>query len=167
MTNIRRYFKQGNVYFLTHVTHGRIPILIDQFDLVWLAIQSGKEETPFDLIAWVVLPDHLHIVIDPLDNDLSSLMKRIKLSFSTSYRKRVSMRAGRVWQYRFWDHIIRDQQDFNRHIDYVHYNPVKHGLAANPFQWDYSSFHRYFKEGYYREDWGAKELLEFQGAFGE
>ncbi len=144
-----------------------MPILIDQFDLLWPAIQTVKKEMPFDLIAWVVLSDHLHMVIDPLENDLSSLMKRIKLSFSTSYRKRAGRREGRVWQYRFWDHIIRDQSDMNRHIDYIHYNSVKHGLTASPFDWKYSSIHEYLRDGYYPKDWGVEGVLEFEGAFGE
>ena len=167
MTNIRRYFKAGNIYFLTHVTYDRVPILVDQFDLLWQAIQSARKETPFEFIAWDVLPDHLHMIIDPLDNDLSSLMKRMKLTFSTNYRKRIGMRRGRAWQYRFWDHIIRDHHDLNHHVDYVHYNPVKHGLTVSPLQWEYSSIHDYFKEGFYPEDWGVRELLEFEGFFGE
>ena len=167
MTNIRRYFRPGNVYFLTHVTHERIPILVDNSDLLWQALQSANSNLPFDIMAWVVLPDHFHLVIDPVDNNLSSLMRRVKLSFSTNYRKRVGERSGRVWQYRFWDHIIRDQANLSRYVDYIHYNPVKHGLAKNPLEWEYSSLHKYFKEGYYPDDWGMKEPLKIEGIFGE
>jgi putative transposase len=167
MTNIRRYFRPGNVYFLTHVTHERIPILVDNSDLLWQALQSVNSNLRFDIVAWVVLPDHFHLVIDPVDNNVSRLMKGVKLSFSTNYRKRVGMRSGRMWQYRFWDHVIRDQADLNRHVDYIHYNPVKHRLTASPFEWEHSSIHKYFREGYYPDDWGMKEPLEFEGAFGE
>jgi putative transposase len=122
---------------------------------------------PFEIIAWVVLPNHFHLLIDPVDNNVSTLMKRVKLSFSTCYRKRVGARSGRVWQYRFWDHIIRDQSDLNRHVDYVHYNPVKHGFTKSPFGWEYSSIHEYCKQGYYPDDCGIKEPLKFEGTFGE
>jgi len=167
MTNIRRYPKEGNVYFLMHVTHDRLPILIENFDLLWYAIESMKENTPFDLMAWVVLPDHCHMIIDPYDNDLSKLMKQIKLSFSANYRKKAGMRRGRVWQNRFWDRIIRDDNDLNRHLDYIHYNPVKHGLTTDPFEYPHSSIHRYYEMGYYTKDWGSKAIMDDKGEFGE
>jgi len=167
MTNIRRYFKKGNVYFLTHVTYNRAPILAQNTGLLWQALQSMENDFPFEMIAWVVLRDHFHIIIDPKDNNLSSLMRRIKLSFSTNYRKRVGLTCGRIWQYRFWDHIIRDIEDPNRHIDYIHYNPVKYGLTNNPFEYTHSSIHKYFSQGYYSEGWGTNEDPTSEGNFDE
>ena len=167
MTNIRRYLNPGNTYFLTHVTHERNQILVENFSLLWHAMNRFRRQTNFDPIAWVVLPDHFHIVIDPGRNNLSDLMRRIKLSFSTALRGSLRQRQGRVWQYRFWDHVIRDQVDLSTHSDYVHYNPVKHGLVGDPFEWQYSSLHEYSENGYYARDWGVVSRPRLEGEFGE
>ncbi len=167
MTNIRRYFQPGDISFLTHVTHDRLPILIEHFDLIWDSVESANKSNPFELISWVALPDHFHLIIDPKENDLSGLMKRIKLSFSAKYRKKIGENTGRVWQNRFWDHIIRDENDLNRHIDYIHYNPVKHGIVSSPKEWKYSSIHKFIEEGVYSEEWGARQRIEIDGDFGE
>lgn len=74
---------------------------------------------------------------------------------------------GKIWQNRFWDHIIRDQDDMNRHLDYIHYNPVKHGLVDDPFLYEYSSLNLFYKHGYYQRDWGVKEEPIIEGEFGE
>ncbi|MEW6411197.1 MAG: transposase [Candidatus Zixiibacteriota bacterium] len=155
MTNIRRYFDHGNVYFLTHVTHKRAPILLDHVDLLWLAFDRPSKTSSYEMPAWVILPDHIHMLISSDKEDLSLLVRRFKLSFSGYYRKRVGSGSGRVWQNRYWDHVIRDTADMNRHIDYIHYNPIKHGLATNPFDWTQSSIHKYFERGYYSRDWGS------------
>ncbi len=167
MTNIRRYLHEGNIYFLTHVTYNRHNILLNHFNLLWDSINKYQNETNFELIAWVVLPDHMHMLIDPKENNLSTLMKKIKLSFSMKYLKEQNLKSGKVWQNRFWDHIIRDQNDMNRHIDYIHYNPVKHQKIHNPFEWRYSSIKSYTENGYYQKDWGIHEVFKFEGEFGE
>ena len=165
MTNIRRYFKPGSVYFLTHVTQNRKPILVDNFDLLKESVKSVRQEYPFDLIAWVVLPDHCHLLINPLDYQLSSLMRKIKLQFSSKYRSRVGLIKGQVWQNRFWDHVIRDEIDMTTHFDYIHINPAKHGLVENPFGWPYSSAVKYVEQGFYSDDWSGTD--SFDGEFGE
>lgn len=167
MTNIRRYFHEGNTYFLTHVTHNRTAVLVENSDLFWRAVEKTRRHAAFDLVAWVILPDHVHLLVDPKGNDLSLIMKRIKLSFSTNLRRKAGVIKGRLWQYRFWDHVIRDPEDMNRHIDYIHYNPVKHGLVADPFEWEHSSIHRYRGGGCYEPGWGALETMEFVGEYGE
>jgi len=167
MTMIRRYFRTGNIYFTTHVTHDRVPILVDNFDLLWTSIQGTLEEGLDGLKAWVVLPDHCHFLIDPGSGNLSGMMRRVKLSFSARYRKRIGMVKGRIWQFRFWDHIIRDTTDMNRHIDYIHYNPVKHGLVLDPLAYRYSSFQKFFGAGYYSQGWGIRETMTFGGLYGE
>ena len=106
-------------------------------------------------------------MIDSGTGDLSYLMKRVKMKFAGLYRSRWKLKSGRIWQFRFWDHMIRDEEDFRNHIDYIHYNPVKHGLADRPGDWEYSSFMEYHKKGYYGEDWGIKEPGSFGGSFGE
>jgi len=165
MSNLRRYYSSGNMYFITVVTFKRRPILRWNIDLFWLSINKMKSIYEFELIAWVVLPDHFHAVINPFDNNLSELIKRFKLSYSMNFRKRNNLKSGRIWQFRFWDHVIRNQDDFNRHIDYVHYNPVKHGLVRSPFEYEYSSIDKYSE--YYQKDWGVSEPIEFEGDFGE
>jgi len=144
-----------------------MPILIENYNLLSESFEKVKKATPFDIIAQVILPDHFHIVFDPLNNNPSTLLQRIKMSFGNSYRIKMKMKGGRIWQNRFWDHIIRDQDDLNNHIDYIHYNPVKHGFAANPADWKYSSVHEYIKQGVYTKDWGVVEPKGLEGDFGE
>ncbi len=165
MSNLRRYYSSGNMYFITVVTFKRRPILRCNIDLFWLSINKMKSIYEFELIAWVVTQDHLHAIINPFDNNLSELIKRFKLSYSMNFRKRNNLKSGRIWQFRFWDHVIRNQDDFNRHIDYVHYNPVKHGLVKNPFDYEHSSLSK-FRE-YYPPNWGVAEEIKFDGDFGE
>ena len=124
MSRLRRYYGSGKLYFVTNVTFQRKRILVEHADLLHHALTNVKERLRFEIIAHVILPDHFHAIIDPGEYDLSNLLQRIKQSFSMDYRQRTGA-SGRVWQLRFWDHIIRDQDDMNKHIDYIHYNPVK------------------------------------------
>jgi putative transposase len=121
----------------------------------------------FALIAFAILPDHMHLIIDPKNNNLSSIVQKIKLSFSKKLRYRMKTYGGNIWQKRFWDHIIRNQDDLNSHLDYIHYNPVKHGFANNPLEWEFSSIQNYYEKGYYSMDWGTKEDVIINGDFGE
>lgn len=167
MSKLRRYPAEGRPSFITNVTFARRPLLIDNVDLLWDAFATVKSRIPFELLAWVILPDHFHIVIDPKENDLSRILQRIKMSFAASWRKRKGRHSGRVWQHRFWDHVIRDQDDWNRHIDYIHYNPARHGLVRSPFDWTHSSIHEYREQGFYAADWGVRESPIIDGEFGE
>jgi putative transposase len=155
------------VYFVTTNAHNRERILTGMFPAFWNALEVAKKRQSFDLIAWVVMPDHVHMIIDPRNSDLSNLIRRIKLGFSYRYRSKLGLYSTAVWQSRFWDHIIRNQDDLNHHIDYIHYNPVKHGLTNSPFDWKFSSLTDYVSTGYYAPDWGVKEQLTFEGDFGE
>jgi putative transposase len=123
------------------------------------AIEKHRAAESFDLIAWVILPDHWHIVVDVRGNRPDVLMKKIKLSFASLYRRRKGMRSGQVWQNRYWDHVIRNERDLNQHIDYVHYNPVKHALAQSAAAYEHSSFREYVREGLYNESWGVVNSL--------
>jgi putative transposase len=152
---------------LTHVTVNRSPLLVTHVDLLWEAIIMHRARTPFDLIAWVILPDHMHLLVCAGEHDLSRLMRRIKLTFSARLRVRLRLAEGRVWQYRFWDRVMRDPEDIKRHIDYIHYNPVKHGYVSDPFRWEHSSLSEYFRSGYYQRDWGADEQVSISGEYGE
>jgi putative transposase len=119
----------------------------------------------FELIAWVFLPEHFHLLINPYKGDISKFMQCFKLSFSMYYRNRSGSPKGPVWQKRYWDHVIRDDKDYAHHLNYIHINPVKHGLVKQAFDWPHSSIHK-FKE-YYPDDWGCKEDIELDGKYGE
>ncbi len=167
MHNVTRYFKEGCICFFTHVTYLRRHILVDNVDLIWKSIESLRTKHEFDLIAWVVIPDHLHLIIDHKDSDPSLVIKNFKLSFAAHLRKRLGLIEGRTWHNRYWDHIIRDQEDMNRHIDYIHYNPVKHGLVTRPRDYPHSSFNDFLSRGEYDAEWGCHSEPEFDGKFGE
>ncbi len=167
MSILRRYYADGQSYFVTNVTFQRMPLLKENYDLLWEAIATVRERLPFDLVAHVFLPDHFHAIIDPMRNDLSDIMHRIKLSFFAQYRKRHYRHSGRLWQSRFWDHVVRNQDDMNKHLDYIHYNPVKHGLVDSPLDYPHSSLARFGEGGYYSADWGCQRKLSFGGEFGD
>jgi putative transposase len=167
MSVLKRYYTEGNTYFIANITHNRKPILIDNIDLFWQSLNKTKSSLHFEMIAWVILPDHFHLLITPDSCTPSDILHRLKLSFGASYRERFGLAYGRVWQRRFWDHIIRNEADLNRHIDYIHYNPVKHGLTKSPFDYQHTSIHDYHKEGYYQSDWGMTISPSVKGEFGE
>ena len=166
MSKLRRYHGKSDICFVTSVTNRRTRILVESADLLLGAFATHSKQMRFDIIAYAIIPEHFHALIDCKGNDLSNIMRKIKLSFSKQYRFRTGIEKAQIWQARFWDHIIRNQEDMNRHIDYIHYNPVKHRLANSPFEWKYSTIHEYHREGYYGEDWGKRETV-FVGDFGE
>ena len=174
MSNIRRYDSSGKPYFITSVTYKRQAILGGYEALLYRSFVRARDKFGFDLIAWVIIPDHFHLLMDARSIEISRILHWIKQSFSMNYRKANRQPAGgltnkagqgRVWQYRFWDHIIRDEIDFNRHLDYIHYNPVKHEIVGKPFDYRFSSIHQYRE--YYQDDWGVKEPVKIEGDFGE
>lgn len=128
-------------------------------DLFW------KCWNEIELKAWVILPDHFHIIINVGGYSISALLHRFKIKYSRLFRQKY--RPGRVWQNRFWEHIIRDQKDLKTHLDYIHYNPVKHGYTDNPFIYKYSSLGKYHDESYYSGDWGVQGGIIVDGEFGE
>ncbi len=166
MTNIRRYWQPGQICFLTHVTYLRMPLLVLHASLLKVAIERQRNQCNFELIAWAILPDHVHLLIDPCGNDVSNLMRRIKLSFSSSLRLRMSQSHGRIWQNRYWDRIMRDQEEINRHIDYINFNPAKHGYVKDPFTWEHSSIHKFLAAGVYERNWRFEENGKLAGEVG-
>ncbi|MBN1211986.1 MAG: transposase [candidate division Zixibacteria bacterium] len=167
MSKLKRYYSSGRYYFITSVTHNRKRILVDNANLFKTTVDNIKQRVNFEMIAWVLMPDHFHVIIDPNKATPATNIKRVKLTFAYHYRKENQLYRAKVWQSRFWDHIIRDQRDMNRHIDYIHYNPVKHGMVKSPFAWPESSIHGYFKNGYYSHDWGINESIDTDGEYGE
>lgn len=164
MPNYRRAFVPGGTWFFTVnlLERKNNDLLIREVDLLRETVRAVRQRHPFHIDAWVVLPEHMHAVwtLPPGDTDFSKRWRLIKSSFSralpkTEYRSNVRKASGErgIWQRHFWEHLIRDEKDFERHVDYVHVNPVKHGLVTQVSQWPYSSFHRYVEKGVYPENW--------------
>ena len=167
MSNLRRYNSNGKDFFITCVTLNRIPILVDNVYEFWKAVDYTKAKIQFEINAWAILPDHFHFIIDPMQSDISRIIKGIKQKFCGLYCSKLGLTSGRVWQHRFWDHIIRNEDDLKKHLDYIHYNPVKHGLTRSPFEYEHSSIHDYFARGYYQPDWGVMNIVSNKDGFGE
>jgi putative transposase len=174
MVGYRRNFIPGGVYFFTvTLAHRRSTALVDHIGALRAAFRVCRRERPFAIDAIVVLPDHLHAILTlpPEDADFSGRWRRIKGHFSSYMIARAAVTArhanGRyaLWQRRFWEHTIRDEGDFARHVDYIHFNPVKHGFVHQVRDWPYSSFHRYVRRGLLAADWGGdvREIVSRRG----
>lgn len=178
MSDYRRP-RDGKIFFFTVVTHMRQPILCldESVKALEETILEVRQKRPFEIKAWVILPDHLHAIweLPDGDSDYSIRWALIKKEFTKKLkgrlktpepsRSRISRREATVWQRRFWEHMIRDGSDFRNHMDYIHYNPVKHGLVRSPGDWIHSSFQEYVDDGIYNADWGA-DAFEFAAGTG-
>jgi putative transposase len=173
MTNYRRIYTPGATWFFTVNLFERQnnPLLTENIDALRSAFSYVKERHPLDINAVVILSDHLHCIWTLPENntDYSTRWNLLKGHFSRSITKgekisksRIKRRERGIWQRRFWEHMIRDENDFNRHLDYIHWNPVKHGYVPNVVDWPYSSFHKYVKMGWYPENWGGQEDVDFE-----
>jgi putative transposase len=173
MPQYRRLLIPGGTYFFTVVTFNRMPIFINPQvrALLDAVLLKTKSRHPFQNEAYCILPDHLHCIwiLPEGDADYSMRWREIKRLFSRGYLKHVGpgglRNASRrnhgeaaIWQRRFWEHAIRDQEDFNNHVAYIHFNPVKHGLVNQVKDWPWSSFHRYVEAGMIDEDWGGVDI---------
>jgi len=162
MSKYRRTYIAGGHYFFTVVTFGRLEIFARKENIVRLgdAFRHVKREHPFAIDAIVILPDHLHTIwrLPEGDVDFSLRWRLIKHYLARGVDKPLNRRGEkRVWQRRFWEHAIRDETDWRNHVDYIHYNPVKHGYSDSPMGWEYSSFARAVSSGWYAKDWGGGE----------
>lgn len=166
MSQYRRLWCSGGTYFFTHVLRRRhdSDLLVRHIELLRMAVRTVRAAHPFHIHGWVVLPDHLHCVIElPAgDADFALRWRLIKLIFSRSLppeEKRSALNRSRrergIWQRRYWEHLIRDEADLRGHLDYLHFNPVKHGLVERVADWPYSTFHRAVRDGVYPADWGG------------
>ena len=159
MPNYLRYYIPNSMVFITIVTEKRKPILIKNIDLLRKSIKNVNKS--FKIIAGCVLPEHIHIIIQPENiNDFSKIVFSIKYAFSKYLPKddelcesKIKRKEKGIWQRRFYDHIIRDDNDLNRHLDYIHYNPVKHGYVNAPKDWAYSSFKKFVEKNLYDKNW--------------
>lgn len=165
----RRVWHPGGTYFFTVNLLRRQgnDLLVRHIGRLREAVAWTRKRHPFVIHAWVVLPEHLHCVLElpPGDADFACRWRLIKQYFSKGvplgeFRSPVRQRRGErgIWLRRYWEHLIRDQADFNAHMDYVHINPVKHGLSPSAAEWPFSTFHHWVKQGVYPADWaGGRE----------
>jgi putative transposase len=166
MTGYRRNFIAGGSFFFTvNLADRRLHLLTENIDSLRTAFRETQRRHPFAIDAIVVLPDHLHTVwtLPEGDADFSTRWRLIKTSFSRKLAFGEPISSSRIGK---GEHTIRDEIDFSRHIDYVHINPVKHGLVKRVSDWPYSSFHRMVRNGVYPEDW-AGDVSGLDGEFGE
>mgnify|MGYP006283806045 CR=1 FL=1 len=185
MPNYRRA-REGQSYFFTVVTHDRRPVLCEApvRRLLREVVQELKARRPFAIDAWVLVPDHLHCIwtLPEGDTDYSARWGWLKKEVTKRLRDLAApVPAGTarptgecgphhgleslaaaaspsLWQRRFWEHQIRDERDFANHCDYIHYNPVKHGLVRCAGDWPWSTFRRFVRNGLYSENWGEGEI---------
>ncbi|MGM0813747.1 REP-associated tyrosine transposase [Thioalkalivibrio sp.] len=164
MPEYRRAFIAGGCYFFTVVIQDRRPILTEPANIARLreGFRRTMQARPFQIDAVVVLPDHLHTVwrLPEGDDDYPSRWRRIKHYFSVGQASVIGRgslarrREKGIWQRRYWEHLIADDEDWRRHVDYIHYNPVKHGYVEHPGDWPYSSFALAVRKGWHDADWG-------------
>jgi len=165
MPHYRRCWVPGGTYFFTvNLLERRRRLLVEHIDDLRDAFRQAQAQRPFGLPAWVILPDHLHCVwvLPDGDADIATRWRHIKTRFARaqpagewrSCRRIVKGERG-IWQRRYWEHVVRDERNLRRCIDYIHFNPVKHGLAARVANWPHSSFHRFVRDGRLPADWAG------------
>ncbi len=165
---IRAFVPGGTFFFTVGLLERRRRLLREYIDDLRAVFAAARARRPFTIDAIVMLPDHLHCLwtLPPGDCDFSGRWHEIKSRFSARIPKgeRLSSRRQRkgergIWQRRYWEHVIRDPHDFERHFDYIHYNPVKHGHVGHVGDWPYSSFHLCVRRGIYPPDWAASDAV--------
>ena len=163
MPDYRRNRVPGATYFFTvNLLDRRSDLLVTHIDVLLMAVREVRRRSRFQIDAWVVLPNHMHALwtLPEGDADFPGRWRDIKTAFAkslpaTEHRSATMIRRGErgIWQRRYWEHTIRDERDYAVHMDYIHFNPVKHGLAHVPADWPFSSFRRCVAKGLYQEDW--------------
>jgi putative transposase len=176
MTRYRRAkIKAGTFFFTVTLANRSSDLLVQEIHRLRSAYVSAQRRFPFKTIAICVLPDHLHAVwsLPPDDADFPLRWNLIKSGFSRGLpasanrtESKIAKREKGIWQRRYWEHAIRDDADLARHVDYIHFNPVKHGYVAKVCDWPHSSFHRFVTEGILPLDWGG-DVGEVIDGFGE
>ena len=179
MANYRRDKTPGGWYFLTLVTYQRKPIFADSNSVLLFkkVLMQIKENDPFNIIAIVILPEHIHMIIQLPDEDshYSRKIAKIKREFGKEFleinphevhltESNLNRKERGIWQRRFWEHKIRNQDDLKKHIDYIHINPVKHGDVQKIADWKWSSFLKFVRNGYYQLDLSDLSIQDIKGA---
>jgi putative transposase len=175
MPQYRRARIDGSLFFFTVVLAERSSkLLVERIDHLRSVYRSVQRSRPFETVAICILPDHIHAIwaLPENDADFSMRWSLIKSGFSRGFdarprsKSKVLKREKGIWQRRYWEHAVRNDADLERHVDYIHFNPVKHGYVTRVADWPHSSFHRYVERGLLTSDWGG-DMKEIQGAFGE
>jgi putative transposase len=176
MPYYRRLKLEGGAFFFTVTLADRhSDLLVRQVERLRRAYAEVEKNFPFETVAICILPDHIHAVwrLPDGDADYASRWGLLKTGFSRGLPaskarslSKIAKREKGIWQRRYWEHAIRDDVDFERHVNYIHYNPVKHGLVTRVADWPFSSFHRYVAQGALPADW-AGDAGELSGRFGE
>lgn len=170
----RANIKGGTFFFTLTLSDRNSDLLVRHIDRLRRIYKSVQERQPFETIAICVLPDHLHAIwsLPPDDADFPLRWSLIKSGFTRGLpgeaprtASKVARRERGLWQRRYWEHAIRDDADLAQHVDYIHFNPVKHGLVSRVGDWPHSSFHNYVTRGILSADWGGK--IDEAGLFGE
>lgn len=161
MPNFHRYYFPNAIVFISCVTRNRHPYLREDTDieLYFETLHKVQKIKPFRLLAYVILPDHFHWLIKPDDEvgNFSKILHSFKRNFTLNYKKAHDISAPlKLWQSRFWDHVIRNEDDLENHINYTHWNPIKHGFVHRPEDWRWSSYQHWLKNGFYGEDWSLE-----------
>lgn len=172
-----RAFAPGGTFFFTvNLADRSESLFTDYIDELRAIVMRVRDMHPFHIDAMVVLPEHIHVIwtLPPGDTDYPTRWALIKAGFSSKLPKTERISASRsrkgergIWQRRYWEHLIRDENDFARHVDYIHYNPVKHGYVNSPCDWPHSSVHRFIREGMLPPGWGAEYIAAEDMRFGE
>lgn len=160
----RRAGATGSTYFFTvNLTERKKTLLVDHIDILRDVINQVKERHPFKLDAMVVLPDHLHVMLTLPEGDKNypTRWRLIKAGFSRQIPKLENITDSRsrkgergIWQRRYWEHLIRSDSDYENHVDYIHFNPVKHGYVERAIEWPFSTIHNFIKRGLLSDNWG-------------
>jgi putative transposase len=175
MSRYRRAKITGGTFFFTVTLADRSSdLLVSHVDRLRSAYRTIQRRRPFETVAICILPDHLHAIWTlPDDADYSTRWNLIKSNFSRSLpatpsrsSSKIAKREKGIWQRRYREHLIRDDDDLTRHIDYIHFNPVKHGLVTRVVEWPHSSFHNHVASGLLPSDWGG-DMRDISGSYGE
>jgi putative transposase len=163
MPNYRRHYFPNSCVFVTVITNKRIPLFLhkENSEIFFNTLSKVEQLYPFKLYAYVLMLDHFHWIIRLLDDsqDFSKIVHSFKRNFTINYKEANHIESPiAIWQKRFWDHIIRDEQDLQNHLDYIHWNPVKHKIVSSPSEYEFSSFREFVDQGFYGKDWGTKEI---------
>lgn len=170
MSNYKRVFVPGGTYFFTvNLACKHSYALVKHIDLLRTAVAKVKKNQPFKIIAWVVMPNHIHAIwqLPTNDSNYPARWREIKKQFTKLLQLHLGSKDVSVWQARYWEHTIKSAEDLEAHLKYCYYNPVKHGFVKHVKDWPYSSFHRDVKRGLFSTQWGSSYIELTNTQFGE
>ena len=165
--NIRRYYFPGQIVFITQIVKDRKPVFNNpvMVELLYETLINVQKLHPFLLLAYVFLPEHFHLLIQPTgQSNFSQIMHSLKFNFTRVFKQNTNYAGSlSLWQKRFWDHVIRDEKDLENHLHFIHFNPVKHGFEAELSAWQYSSYSTWEDRGFYdhHQEWIEPDNLSW------